>query len=509
MSAPRKISPRDWGLAVLGVALLAVGAHLIRAARSPEHDTLLDDACRTPLRVLEPPTPRPAGYAVVFHGLSASRRIMQTLGQQLAAAGLRVYLADSPGHGDNAEPFTPARAEQCAAEVVETLERRGEISLDRTVLVGHSMGGAIAIRLVDRFPSQATLAISPAPMILPRRMPANLLIVSASLDLSRLKNQAYELRRAAGGERTAPADFVERRAVYLAAIPRSTHTSLLFDPRVARLVDGWVRAALGEATRIPTAPPVYPVAGSALGLLGLLMMFPLAAGLGAGLFAAGRNGTPTLSPPGAVDALLRWVLVALVAVGALSFWVPLGWLHLMTGAYLASFLLLTGAMLLALLWKQVKPALQLDARSLVFAGALAFGAVAGIALWMNWQLTDAWPIAARWMRLIPLVLACLPYTFAEAVALGSPGQRKGWLRFLLFCGFRLVLWLAVVFAIIAFGFGAGQVLVLLLAAYMAIFSILDRLGADAVWRRTGSPAAAALFSAILTAWFFAAVFPLT
>jgi len=201
--------------------------------------------------------------------------------------------------------------------------------------------------------------------------------------------------------------------------------------------------------------------------------------------------------------------VALVAVGALSFWVPLGWLHLMTGAYLASFLLLTGAMLLALLRKQAKPALQLDARSLFFAGALAFGAVAGIALWMNWQLTDAWPIAARWMRLIPLVLACLPYTFAEAVALGSPGQRKGWLRFLLFCGFRLALWLALVFPIIAFGFGAGQILILLLAVYMAIFSIFDRLGADAVWRRTGSLAAAALFSAILTAWFFAAVFPLT
>src|SRR5713226_5619447 len=150
----------------------------------------------------------------------------------------------------------------------------------------------------------------------------------------------------------------------------------------------------------------------------------------------------------------------------------------MTGAYLASFLLLTGAMLLALLWKQAKPALQLDARSLVFAGVLAFGAVAGIALWLNWQLTDAWPIAARWMRLLPLVLACLPYTLAEAVALGSPGQRKGGLRFLLFCGFRLVLWLTVVFPIIAFGFGPVQVLVLLLGGHMALLSILDRLAPD-------------------------------
>ncbi|MGH9859834.1 MAG: hypothetical protein ACRD5F_07410, partial [Candidatus Acidiferrales bacterium] len=55
---------------------------------------------------------------------------------------------------------------------------------------------------------------------------------------------------------------------------------------------------------------------------------------------------------------------------------------------------------------------------------------------------------------------------------------------------------------------SNQVLIPLLAVYLALFSIAQRLGADAIRRRTGSAAAAAVFSAILAAWYIAAVFPL-
>jgi hypothetical protein len=56
---------------------------------------------------------------------------------------------------------------------------------------------------------------------------------------------------------------------------------------------------------------------------------------------------------------------------------------------------------------------------------------------------------------------------------------------------------------------SGQVLIPLLFVFLAAFSILQRLAADGVRRRTGSATAAILFSAILAAWFVAAVFPLT
>ena len=108
--------------------------------------------------------------------------------------------------------------------------------------------------------------------------------------------------------------------------------------------------------------------------------------------------------------------------------------------------------------------------------------------------------------LLPLVL---PYFVAEEVALGAPPvpwlARAG--RFAKFLTLRAILWLAMAFGL--FVLGSAQVLVVLLVIYMVAFSIAQRAGMDAVRRRTGSAAAAAVFGAILAAWFIAAVFPIT
>ena len=135
----------------------------------------------------------PVGTAILLHGLAANRRTMNYLGVDFAGHGLRTYLLDLPGHGDNKDPFSFARAETCANATVESLVRDHKIDPATTLLVGHSMGGAIAIRMADREPVAATIAISPAPMVLPRRMPANLLIFSGGFDLWPMKREANDL----------------------------------------------------------------------------------------------------------------------------------------------------------------------------------------------------------------------------------------------------------------------------------------------------------------------------
>jgi hypothetical protein len=77
----------------------------------------------------------------------------------------------------------------------------------------------------------------------------------------------------------------------------------------------------------------------------------------------------------------------------------------------------------------------------------------------------------------------------------------------LFLLLRLVAGLGPLFAL--YVFGRGPLLALLLAPYLAAFSILQRLGSNAVQHQTSSAPAAAVFGAILAAWFAAAVFPLT
>ncbi len=507
----------EWLLAALGVILVAVGARMIWVSHGAARDLVLSEACHAPVRVLEPLAPRPIGSAVVFHGLSANRHLMQTAGQWLSAFGLRVFLVDLPGHGDSTDPFTYAHAEQCAAGLLNDLVERGEINPDQTVLVGHSLGAVISIRMADRLPTAATIAISPPPMVptalrlpgspnfaLPRRMPVNLLVLVGGWEpaLAHLADQA--LLRAAGGERPQAEDFEQRRAAKLAVIPAATHTSLVFDPRAkGRMVD-WTRRALNLRT-VESQPLGSPVIGSVLGLVGLTLLFPLAASPLTPLPRALESAvTP---PPGFVRLIVLWVFAALFSVLVLHYWEPLRFLRIFTGAYLASFLLLVGALLLIFLRKREKASLPLDLRPMAMAAMLGMLTVVAVGAWLNWQLTDAWMNFPRWLRFFPLVLAFLPYCAVEELALGPPGAHRRPARFSLFLLLRVLLWLALMFAL--YILGSRQILILLLSIYLALLAILQRWAADAVRRRTGSAGAAALFGAILNAWFVAAVFPLT
>lgn len=502
-------------LAALGVLLLAVGTYYTTRLRGPMRDTVIEgsgpDTCRVPVRILEPLTGAAArGQAIVFHGLSANRRLMQPLGTSLAADGWRVYLVDLPGHGDNEEPYSFARAQQCARFLADELAQRAEIDFQKTVLVGHSMGAAVAVRLADRFPTAGTIALSPAPMVLPQRMPSNLYVSVSQLDLPRIKGSAAEIVSAAGGQRDQPEDFLERRAVKFQAFPYATHTSILWDARVARAVVAWAAEAVPSPQPArPFHSPASELLGAVAGLVGLLFLFPLTTTLFTEAFGADcatRDEPSQAKPLGAASALLRWAAASIFVAGVLAFWQPLRALRIVGGDYLASFLLLTGGLLLALLWPQVKATLRPQPRRCAVAGLLSLAAIVAFGAWLNWTLTDAWPIGARWLRLVVLVPVSLPYFAAEEVALGPPTRPHRARRFLLFLFLRLVPWLAMIFAF--YFLASGDILILLLGIFLTLFSIFQRLGADAMRRRSNSATATALFDAILAAWFIAAVFPM-
>jgi pimeloyl-ACP methyl ester carboxylesterase len=451
------------------------------------------------------------GAVVLLHGLSANRVVMKTLGERLTRAGLRVYLLDFPGHGNSTDSYSFARAETCATLTVEALVKRGEIYPDRTILVGHSMGGAVAMRMADRLPVAATIAISPAPMVLPRRMPSDLLVLSAQFDLPILKSIALSLEQAAGGDRTASTDFAERRAFELVRVPHSTHSSLIFSPSVAALVTQWADRALPKDSLSPAgvAGP-SALGGLAAGLLGLLLLFPAAADLLVRVLHAGGAQSPKPSPAraGAGAILLRWAVAALLGVAVLYYARPLWFLHLDAGDYLASLLLIAAVVALALDSQAAKAALHFERRSLLMGILLGLATILVIGAWLNWQLTDVWLNWPRWLRFAALFPVCWLYSFAEEAVLGPPPDGPERVaRFSLALAMRFELWLACLLAL--FAFGKGEILLLLLVVYLAAFSVAQRLGGDLVHRRTGSATAAAGFDAILVCWFIAAVFPLT
>jgi len=397
------------------------------------------------------------------------------------------------------------------------------------------------MRLADRFPTAATVAISPAPMVPveglpaaaglpptrlhpeisggpPRRMPNNLLILIGQLDLPFAAPAANKLLAMAGGQRDQEEDFREKRAVRSQVIPMATHTSLLFSRRVADATALWAMQGLQKHAASCKAVPPWKelrLASEAAGLVGLMLVFPFCASLFARVFALPRLGGPARRSPkgvGGKKALLVWLVLGVVVTAALRWAVPLRWVVWMYGGdYLASFLMLVG--LIAMLLHNSAAAETASASGARWGRAVAMAATLGLltilafGAWLDRELTDAWLNAARWWRFAALLPLLLPYFLAEEANLGPPvPDRLGAQRFALFLGLRLELWLAMLAGL--FFLHSQEELVLLLGVYLGVFSVLQRLGMDAVRRRTGSPMAAAVFGAILGAWFIAAVFPI-
>src|SRR6266702_4669760 len=61
------------------------------------------------------------GSVVLFHGISANKKIMSYLARGFAEQNLRVYVPDFPGHGRTPGPFSPERAERCGEALLREL----------------------------------------------------------------------------------------------------------------------------------------------------------------------------------------------------------------------------------------------------------------------------------------------------------------------------------------------------------------------------------------------------
>ncbi|HXN71169.1 MAG TPA: alpha/beta fold hydrolase [Candidatus Acidoferrales bacterium] len=516
---------RKWwemALAAGGIICLILGTMWIRSGELPEQRIVLNaGGCHTPATILNPRiTSEPPGTVIVLHGLSANRRIMTYLASEFAGHGLQVYTFDFPGHGDSTDAFSFAKSADCAAAAIASLSRDGRIDTTKTVLVGHSMGGAIAIGMADRVPVAATIAISPAPMVLPKRMPSNLLVFSGEYELATLHHAAAALLKAAGENRASPEDFAENRAFDLRYVARATHTSLITDRNVAHQSERWIMQTLFPdispetlALNLDLAPYAtanrgrHRLAGAILGLIGILILFPFCATLVASLSTL-PHGEPAETRPPYSLSLAEVAVAALGGVLLLAVGVPLRFLHMYTADYLLSLLLIVGLVLLILNRKYIKEVWPPSVSSLVVAAILGFGFFLAIGGWMNWQLDDAWLNSPRWLRFAAILPITYVFCSAEELMLGPVhgGIRRA-LRFGVFALGRLEIFLACTLAY--YQLMSGQVLIPLLFVFLVAFSILQRLAADGIRKRTGSSTAAILLSAILAAWFIAAVFPLT
>lgn len=446
------------------------------------------------------------GSVILFHGLAANKIIMSYLARSFAAQRLTVFVPDLPGHGRSNGPFSPDQAETCASSFVRGLAARGLVFPDHTILVGHSMGGAIALRLAPKFRPAGVIAISPAPMqtahgvsaenllyLNPPPLQPNTLILVGQYELASLVGNAADL----AASRPDP-------TVEFTAIPGNSHVSVLFSPSVAARIQDW-SARILHLPGGAVIPSRANVLGSLLGLCGIVL---LAGPFLREIFGSEVSVEPrSTALPSLPRLFLEFTVVSLAVIFLLRYWMPLRSLPLYQGNYLASFFLLAGLVLLllhprlALSQFSAKPLVLLSA---AFAAFLLLFLITG---WFDLTFTYAWLTLHRWARFPVFFLAVFFFFYALEALLGPASDVRPARRLFLSLILLAIAWLALVGGV--FYLQSGEILLVLLAPYFVLVLFLIRLGAQLVRQQTASPTAASLFSAILLAGFCLVLFPLS
>lgn len=496
--------------ALAGIALLVVGSlwvYVCSRQFSERHVVAAAGACRVDMNIVQKRGRTPdasSGAVVLFHGIAANKLIMSYLARSFAELGVTVYVPDLPGHGRTSDPFTPQNAQDCALSLVRGLAAGGLIVPDHTILAGHSMGGAIALRIAPEIRPAGVIAISPAPMraahgvaadqILfqnPPRILPNTLITAGQLEPLGLAANAADL---VAGNSDPSIEFHR--------LPGQTHVSVLFSPGVARLSQAWAARVL-KVSNPARLPSLLFFAGGLLGFVGILL---LSGPFLREMAPVAQEGVREESGhPGMLRFLAEVVVASFVALFILRYSVPLRAIGLFEGDYLASFFLLVGLLVML-----VHPRLS-QGNFRAKPGAL-LGAAAGALIlhllvtgWFELTVTSAWLTWQRWTRFPLLYLAAFLFFYALEILLGpvvEPRKRLG-LDLLAI----LLAWLVMAFG--ALFLHSGQILVVLLMPYFALFFLFSRMGARLVRQRTASATAAAVFGAILLAGFCLVLFPLS
>jgi pimeloyl-ACP methyl ester carboxylesterase len=450
-----------------------------------------------------------SGSVVLMHGLTANKVIMLYLARAFADVGLRVYLPDSPGHGQTAGPFTPAQAEECSLSFVRGLLARGMIAPDRTILAGHSMGGAIALRVASKIRVAGVIAISPAPMVVahgvspevllyknPPPVPPNSLLLAGQFEPEGLKANAADY---AATSTDGMSKFV--------VVPWNSHVSVLFSPTVARLAQEWAAKVLPlSATATSTSLPFHGnLAGGFLGLLGILII--------AGPFLREMIGEKPVEEPvstkpsSAARLIAEFALVSMGVVVLLRYWLPLRLLHVFEGDYLASFFLLAGLLLIALHGGEAQRKFRITIKLLLAATFGAFVLHLLITGWLQLTITGAWMTAERWTRFPLFFLTALLFTYALELAMGPVREGAERRRYLFGLSLVVIAWIMLALGVLILH--SGEILLVLLAVYFGLYFVMGGLGAQLVRKQSGAALAAAVFDAILLTGFCLVLFPVS
>jgi len=489
--------------------LLALGGLLVFVSTRgyvERHVVAVSGGCRVDMNIVEKrgAAADANGAVVLFHGIAANKLIMSYLARSFAELGVAVYVPDLPGHGRTAGPFTPQNVQDCALSLVRGLSARGMIAPDHTILAGHSMGGAIALRIAPEFRPAGVLALSPAPMKTahgvrpenllfhdPPQIFSNTLITAGQFEPMGLSANAADL---AAGSSDPNIQFYRLQS--------QTHVSVLFSPGVARMAQAWAGRVL-KLSNSARLPSLLFLVGGLLGFVGILLLSgPFLREMAA---QAPEEAPASARHPGVMRFLVEVIAAAFLTVFVLREFVPLRTIGLFGGDYLASFFLVAGLLLILAHLRLAQSEFRAEPGTVGGAALAAMILHLMVTGWFELTVTDSWLTWQRWTRFPLFFLSAFVFCYALEILLGPVRQPRRRLGLDLLA--ILLAWLAMACGTLYLH--SGEILVVLLMPYFTLFFLFARPGARLVRQRTASATAAAVFGAILLAGFCLVLFPVS
>jgi pimeloyl-ACP methyl ester carboxylesterase len=457
---------RSW-LAVAFFVILGVTAWAYARLPGNRDSGIFDTDLPTPYSHYTP-TGTFLGRVLVVHGLNANRNVMNILCYALADAGFEAFAIDLPGHGESRAGFNGVRAFDVVRQV---LDRLGP----DTIVLGHSLGGALLLDIANDRHIGRMVLFSPAPTPLGPIHADQILVLESQFDPTGIRTFAPYIKDAASGT------FEYRE------LPWTGHSGGLFRPWAIEGVVDWLggRTGQGHTTRRLLLIALMLLSGVAAGIQVLRML----------------RATPPLKPPDrSIQVhILHYAAAAWIAVAILSIVNVTAWLRLFVTDYLIGFCFLAGL----LLFVRYRPPVRSSVRHVLIAlGAAVF--LVAVTISPASELAHLTISGARWWRFLAIALLSFPLFLVDETVLRPVRSKKTAAGVAVVT--RLVLAATVVSGALILNRSAA--FLLLLIHMVTVFWILLWLGTGVVRKRT-DPVAAALFSAVVQAWIFSALFVTT
>ena len=473
-----------------------------------------------PARIYLPEAQKPP-IVIVAHGFTGDKEIMQSLVHSLVRDGFAVLAFDFRGHGQNDAAFDGSRLQEDMRQVVDFAKNLNEnmppawgggtIEVDtrRIAVAGHSMGGGAVVEYALGDPAiDATVPVAGVGVRVNEKRPKNLFIIYAEHDPASLHKAARRMLEDSTNEEQRPAadttygSFKRGSARRMSMVKDVDHISILFSADAQGQILDWLRQVWDMPPRnVEVSDPTMGWTGWAY-VLSFLLFFCLCRGLSWYL--------PALpSRPG------RGVALDLAAFAAVCFIVlfvnrlapPLSFIPMPVGTYLISYIFVVGVIYFLVATRRgnidfahftASPARTIfSAFALFLFVYVTFGTIA-TEVWFRQLFTG--------QRLL-WALIIFPFLLPFFIAFEASFKRGNILT--ASAASLIGVFISLGMLVLGIVLGVTDGFVMLIIIPMAIFNVVFQLFSIYIYRLTKNYFITALFHAMLMAWQYAVLFPIS